>query len=99
MQSTLSRSFTAAVYAMACGSGFAALVYEVAWARMLALTFGSTTLSAAAGLRRPRPVSGNSVSYLLQSAHTAGADEIQPIVDEIRRDYPRSRHKVEKYFK
>ena len=33
---------------MACCSGFAALVYEVAWARMLALTFGSTTLSAAA---------------------------------------------------
>ncbi|MHC4427389.1 MAG: fused MFS/spermidine synthase [Planctomycetota bacterium] len=36
------------VYAMALLSGMAALVYEVTWARMLALTFGSTTLAAAA---------------------------------------------------
>lgn len=35
-------------YGMAFGSGVAALVYEVAWARMLALTFGSTTIAAAA---------------------------------------------------
>ena len=29
----------------------------------------------------------------------ADTDEIQLIVDEIRRDYPRSREKIEKYFK
>ena len=38
----------ALIYALAFFSGLAALVYELAWARMLALTFGSTTLSAAA---------------------------------------------------
>jgi spermidine synthase len=37
-----------ACYAFAFLSGAAALVYEVTWAKMLALTFGSTTLSAAA---------------------------------------------------
>lgn len=36
------------IYLMAFSSGLAALVYEVAWARMLGLGFGSTTLSAAA---------------------------------------------------
>lgn len=35
-------------YALAFLSGVAALVYEVTWAKMLALTFGSTTLAAAA---------------------------------------------------
>ena len=35
-------------YALAFLSGLAALVYEVTWAKMLALTFGSTTLAAAA---------------------------------------------------
>ena len=35
-------------YAFAFLSGAAALVYEVTWAKMLALSFGSTTLSAAA---------------------------------------------------
>jgi spermidine synthase len=35
-------------YAMAFCSGVAALIYEITWARMLGLTFGSTTLSAAA---------------------------------------------------
>jgi len=43
----ISRS-AAAFYALAFFSGAAALVYEVTWAKMLALTFGSTTLSAAA---------------------------------------------------
>ncbi len=38
----------ALIYALAFFSGLAALVYELAWARMLALTFGSTTLSATA---------------------------------------------------
>ena len=37
-----------AIYLMALFSGAAALVYEICWARMLALTFGSTTLSASA---------------------------------------------------
>jgi spermidine synthase len=37
-----------AAYAFAFLSGAAALVYEVTWAKMLALSFGSTTLSAAA---------------------------------------------------
>jgi spermidine synthase len=36
------------VYLLAFFSGVAAIVYEVTWARMLALTFGSTTLSVAA---------------------------------------------------
>ncbi|MEK6800173.1 MAG: fused MFS/spermidine synthase [Planctomycetota bacterium] len=36
-----------AVYLLAFVSGAAALMYELTWARMLALTFGSTTLSAA----------------------------------------------------
>jgi spermidine synthase len=35
-------------YALAFASGAAALVYEVTWAQMLSLTFGSTTLSASA---------------------------------------------------
>ncbi len=34
------------IYFMAFASGAAALMYEVAWAKMLALTFGSTTLAA-----------------------------------------------------
>jgi len=34
------------IYTMAFASGVAALMYEVAWAKMLALTFGSTTLAA-----------------------------------------------------
>ena len=38
----------ALVYLLAFCSGLAALVYEVTWAKMLSLTFGSTTLSAAA---------------------------------------------------
>lgn len=37
-----------ALYALAGVSGAAALIYQVVWARMLALTFGSTTLSVAA---------------------------------------------------
>lgn len=37
-----------AIYVLCFVSGVAALVYEVAWAKMLALTFGSTTLSGAA---------------------------------------------------
>lgn len=39
---------TRACYTFAFLSGAAALVYEVTWAKMLALSFGSTTLSAAA---------------------------------------------------
>lgn len=39
---------TAALYVFAFGSGFAALVYQVAWSRMLALTFGSSLLAAGA---------------------------------------------------
>jgi len=42
------RKTVALVYTLAGLSGSAALVYEIAWARMLSLTFGSTTLSAAA---------------------------------------------------
>ncbi|MBI4716184.1 MAG: fused MFS/spermidine synthase [Planctomycetes bacterium] len=38
----------ALLYLMALLSGGAALIYEVTWARMLALTFGSTTLAASA---------------------------------------------------
>ena len=41
-------SLIAIVYGLACISGAAALIYEVAWARMLSLTFGSTTLATAA---------------------------------------------------
>ena len=44
----MSRSLLSAIYAMAFCSGLAALVYEVTWARMLGLTFGSTSQSAAA---------------------------------------------------
>ncbi|MBX7165840.1 MAG: fused MFS/spermidine synthase [Pirellulales bacterium] len=36
------------VYAMSFASGAAALIYEVAWTKMLSLTFGSTTLAASA---------------------------------------------------
>ena len=36
------------LYAMAFASGFAALVYQVAWTRMLSLTFGSATLAVSA---------------------------------------------------
>ena len=36
------------IYLMAFCSGLSALVYEVTWTRMLALTFGGTTLTAAA---------------------------------------------------
>jgi predicted membrane-bound spermidine synthase len=39
---------TRACYTFAFLSGAAALVYEATWAKMLALSFGSTTLSAAA---------------------------------------------------
>jgi spermidine synthase len=38
----------ACVYGLALLSGVASLIYEITWAKMLALTFGSTTLSAAA---------------------------------------------------
>lgn len=38
----------APLYLFAFGSGAAALVYEVAWTKMLALTFGRTTLAASA---------------------------------------------------
>ncbi|HUU85473.1 MAG TPA: fused MFS/spermidine synthase [Phycisphaerae bacterium] len=44
----ISRRLLVPFYLMAFFSGVAALVYEVTWARMLELTFGSTTLSAAA---------------------------------------------------
>lgn len=44
------RSPTAALYLFALLSGVAALVYEVAWAKMLALSFGRTTLAASAVL-------------------------------------------------
>jgi spermidine synthase len=40
----------AQLYAFAFASGAAALVYEVAWTKMLALTFGRTTLAASAVL-------------------------------------------------
>jgi spermidine synthase len=39
---------TALLYLLAFLSGFAALVYQVAWSRMLALTFGSSTLAVSA---------------------------------------------------
>jgi spermidine synthase len=38
----------AALYAMAFASGFAALVYQVAWTKMLSLTFGGATLAVSA---------------------------------------------------
>lgn len=41
-------AWTGAIYAMAFFSGAAALAYEIAWAKLLALTFGSTTFSASA---------------------------------------------------
>ncbi len=37
--------FTGSLYLLAFLSGFAALVYQVAWAKMLSLTFGSSTLA------------------------------------------------------
>ena len=43
----MSRSLLPVIYPMAFCSGFSALVYEVTWTRMLALTFGGTTLTAA----------------------------------------------------
>jgi spermidine synthase len=39
---------TLLLYLLAFCSGFAALVYQVAWARMLSLTFGSSTLAVSA---------------------------------------------------
>ena len=42
------RSILLLFYGMALFSGAAGLTYEITWARMLGLTFGSTTLSAAA---------------------------------------------------
>ena len=39
---------TLLLYLLAFLSGFAALVYQVAWSRMLSLTFGSTTLAVSA---------------------------------------------------
>ena len=39
---------TALLYVLAFSSGFAALVYQVAWSRMLALTFGSSILAVSA---------------------------------------------------
>ncbi len=39
---------TLLLYALAFASGFAALVYQVAWSRMLSLTFGSSTLAVSA---------------------------------------------------
>ena len=42
------RPVVASLYVLAFCSGAAALVYEVVWAKMLALTFGSTTLATAA---------------------------------------------------
>ena len=44
----MSRRLAFAVYLMAFLSGGAALMYEVSWAKMLALTFGSTTFATAA---------------------------------------------------
>ena len=38
----------AALYLLAFLSGIAALMYEITWAKMLALALGSTTLAAAA---------------------------------------------------
>lgn len=39
---------TPLLYGLALASGFAALVYQVAWSHLLALTFGSSTLAASA---------------------------------------------------
>ncbi len=39
---------TLPLYFLAFCSGYAALVYQVAWSRMLSLTFGSTTLAVSA---------------------------------------------------
>jgi uncharacterized membrane protein len=44
----VSRTVVWVFYAFSLVSGVAGLIYEVAWARMLALTFGGTTLAAAA---------------------------------------------------
>lgn len=51
LQVTVTGSSSGAVfcfYVLAFLSGAAALIYELTWAKMLALTFGSTTLAAAA---------------------------------------------------
>jgi spermidine synthase len=40
-------TLAAAFYSLSFASGMAALIYQVVWARMLSLTFGSTTLAAA----------------------------------------------------
>ena len=42
--------FVGAVYLLAFLSGSSALIYEVAWTKQLALTFGRTTLAASAVL-------------------------------------------------
>jgi spermidine synthase len=47
-QSRRSPVSVAALYSFALFSGMAALVYEVAWTKMLTLTFGRTTLAASA---------------------------------------------------
>ncbi|MBW2420925.1 MAG: spermidine synthase, partial [Deltaproteobacteria bacterium] len=39
---------TLLLYLFAFSSGFAALIYQVAWSRMLSLTFGSSTLAVSA---------------------------------------------------
>ena len=39
------RGATLLLYLLAFCSGFAALIYQVAWSRMLSLAFGSTTLA------------------------------------------------------
>ncbi len=44
----MGRAVVAIFYVLSFCSGVAALIYEVAWAKMLALTFGSTTMSVAA---------------------------------------------------
>jgi len=49
-QHTSHRPPATPIYAFAFASGGAALVYEVAWTKMLALTFGRTTLAASAVL-------------------------------------------------
>ena len=43
-----SRQLPRALYALAFVSGAAALTYEVTWAKLLSLTFGSTTLAVSA---------------------------------------------------
>ena len=47
-QSRRSAVSVAALYSFALFSGMAALVYQVAWTKMLTLTFGRTTLAASA---------------------------------------------------